>query len=266
MLNTLTVMVKGAGEMASGIAWRLYRSGFRKIILLETEAPMAIRRRVCFSEAVYDRSKSVDTVTAELSRDKEEAEAAMARGNMVVMVDPKWQQIRHFKPDVLIDAILAKKNLGTSMQEAPLVLGAGPGFTAGVDVHAAIETNRGPALGQVIYTGSPQANTSVPQEVMGYTSERVLYADATGCLGAHKTIGDQVTPGELIATVGTTKLHAAIAGTLRGLIRDQSHVTPHTKIADIEPRADVDIDRVSDKALAIGGGILEAVLARYNRS
>ncbi len=250
--------------MASGIAWRLYRSGFRKIIMLETEAPMAIRRTVCFSEAVYESRKTVDTITAELALNDREAAAVIARGNIAIMVDPCWRQIENFSPDIVIDAILAKRNLGTTMQEAPLVIGAGPGFTAGRDVHAAIETNRGPALGQVIYTGSPEPNTSIPQEVMGFASERVIYANTEGIFMASGTLGTRVTAGETIATIGTTEVHATISGTLRGLIRDNLSVKAHTKIGDIEPRDHVDIDKVSDKALGIAGGVLEAVLTRFN--
>lgn len=264
MLNTLTIIIKGAGEMASGIAWRLYRSGFHKIIMLETAKPMAIRRRVCFSEAVYDMNKTVDTITAELATNHQDAAAIMARGNIVVMIDPQWQQIGQIKPDIVIDAILAKKNLGTGLQEAPLVIGTGPGFTAGKDVHAVIETNRGPNLGRVIYEGSPEPNTGLPQQVMGFTTERVLYAGSTGIVKGAKPLGSQVVKGERIASIGTTEVTATLSGTLRGLIRNNSKVRAQTKIGDIEPRDQVNIDKVSDKALAIGGGVLETVLGRFN--
>lgn len=264
MLNKLTFVIKGAGEMASGIAWRLHRSGFRKIVMLETEAPLAIRRGVCFSEAVYDTSKTIDHVSAKLAATPQEISSIWRHNKIAVIVDPGWAQISQIKPDIVVDAILAKRNLGTSIKEAHLVIGAGPGFTAGLDVDAVIETNRGPELGQVIHQGCPQANTSIPQQVMGYTHERVLYSMSSGHFTAHKNIGAKIVEQELIATVGTAEIRSAIAGTLRGLIRDNIEIDEGTKVADIEPRSNVNINKISDKALAIGGAVLEAVLFRYN--
>lgn len=264
MDNSLKFIIKGAGEMASGIAWRLHRSGFRHIVMLETREPMAIRREVCFSEAVYDQSKTVDGITAALAKTESETFTINSRGNIAVFIDPQWQLISRIQPDVVIDAILAKKNLGTKLNDAPLVIGAGPGFTANLDVDAVIETNRGAKLGQVIYEGSAQPNTSIPQQVMGYTRERVLYAGTNGLFNTRKHLGESVSKNEIIATVGNKQIRTAISGILRGLIRNDIEVKSHTKIGDIEPRPNVDITKVSDKALAIGGGILEAVLARYN--
>jgi len=250
--------------MASGIAWRLYRSGFKHISMLEIANPMAVRRRVSFCEAVYDHSIVVDKVTGVLCTDNGEMDRAIERGEIPVVIDPQWNTIKNRKPQIVIDAILAKRNLGTRMDEAPLVIGLGPGFTAGQDVHAVVETNRGPNCGRVLYKGCAEKNTGIPGKVMGYDIDRVLRSPADGLFKALVKIGDLAKAGDIIATVGSVPVKTAIAGTVRGLIRDGIEVTKGLKIGDMEPREGVDIDLISDKSLGLGGAVLEAVLTSIN--
>jgi len=250
--------------MASGIAWRLYRSGFKNISMLEIDHPLAVRRRVCFCEAVYDDQVVVDGVAGVLCVDDVEMERALDHGKIPVVVDPEWQTIGRRRPHIVIDAILAKRNLGTRMEEAPLVIGLGPGFTAGVDVHAVVETNRGPNCGRVLYEGCAMKNTGIPAKVMGFDVERVLRAPTDGLFKARVQLGDRVTAGDIIATVGSSPVQTAISGIVRGLIRDGIEVTKNLKIGDMEPREGVDIDLVSDKSLGLGGAVLEAVLTGIN--
>lgn len=251
--------------MASGIAWRLYRSGFRNIVLLETEKPLAVRRRVCFCEAVYDGEKDVDGVTAVLVHSNDEIDSALAKGFVPVVVDPEWRVIRERAPQVVVDAIIAKRNLGTSKDEAPLVIGLGPGFEAGKDVHVAVETNRGPNCGRVMYTGTPEKNTGIPGTVMGFNVERVIRSPEDGVFEAFRQLDEHVNAGETIGEVNGHPVTVAISGVLRGLIRDGILVVKNMKIGDIEPRSDVDSFLVSDKSLGLGGAVLEAILNQYNK-
>jgi len=264
MLRDTSIIIKGAGEMASGIAWRLYRSGFRNISMLEIDHPMAVRRRVCFCEAVYEGHVMVDGVSGVLCADDDEMNNALDCEKIPVVVDPEWHTIERRKPRIVIDAILAKRNLGTRMEEAPLVIGLGPGFTAGVDAHAVVETNRGPNCGRVLYEGCAMKNTGIPAKVMGFDVERVLRAPTDGLFEARVQLGDRVTAGDTIATVDSSPVITAISGVVRGLIRDGIKVTKDLKIGDMEPREGVDIDLVSDKSLGLGGAVLEAVLTGIN--
>lgn len=264
MLNTLSIIIKGGGEMASGIAWRLYRSGFTKIILLETEMPLAVRRNVSFCETVYEGRKEVDGVEAILTSDDVEINAALDRKQIAVVVDSSWKTIGRRKPKIVIDAILAKRNLGTRRDEADLVIGLGPGFTAGEDVDVVVETNRGPNCGRLLYSGSAEKNTAVPGAIMGFDAERVVRAPVDGLFKASVQIDDQVQGGDTIGIVDNTPVTAAISGIVRGLIRDNITVTKNLKLGDIEPRQGVDTSLVSDKSLGLGGAVLEAILARFN--
>jgi len=265
MLNDLAVVIKGAGEMASGIAWRLYKSGFRNIVLLETRNPLAVRRRVCFCEAVYDGIKTVDGIEAVLAASDSEIEAAHRKGRVAVVVDPEWRTVRNRKPQVVIDAIIAKRNLGTTIDEAGLVIGLGPGFEAGKDVHVVVETNRGPNCGRIMYSGMAEENTGVPGKVLGFDVERVVRSPETGIFKAHKLLDDPVKAGETIGEVAGMPVTVAIDGVLRGLIRDRTPVRQKLKIGDIEPRKNVDNSLVSDKSLGLGGAVLEAVMTKYNQ-
>ena len=263
--KNLTILFKGAGDLATGVATRLFRSNFRRIVMLEIPSPMAIRRFVSFSEAVHDATMTVEGIEAVRVGGHDAMADAWRSGKIAVRVDPKWESIRELKPDVVVDAILAKKNLGTNLWEAPLVVALGPGFTAGVDCHVVVETNRGHNLGRLIYRGKPEADTGIPGNIGGYTRERVLRSPSKGPFIAEKKIGDSVLKGEVIGRVGGKEVVAAIGGVLRGLIRPDFPATPGLKIGDIDPRGEGDFcHTVSDKARALGGAVLEAILARYD--
>jgi xanthine dehydrogenase accessory factor len=263
-LNELKFIIKSAGEMGSGIAWRLYRAGFKRIVMLDIAGPMAVRRSVCFCEAIYDGVKVVDTITAVAARTDGEIEQALEKAQIPVVVDHAWQTIAAWKPQVVIDAILAKQNLGTHIEEAELVIGLGPGFSAGVDAHVVIETNRGANCGRLIYKGCAEKNTGIPGSVMGHGVKRVVRAPARGNFNAAVLLDDTVEVGDCLGTVVNQPVLAEIGGNIRGLIRDKIYVEKGVKIGDIEPRAGVDNSQVSDKSLAIAGAVFEAVLSRYN--
>ncbi len=265
-LREITVGIKGAGEMASGVAWRLWQANIRNIFMLEVPRPLAVRREVSFCEAVYEGSKEVDGVPAVMAKKTDEVKQAWEQGKIAVLVDPRWETIDRIGPQVVIDAILAKENLGTTMKEAPLVIGLGPGFNAGRDVHTVIETNRGHNLGRLIVSGPAEANTGVPGEIGGYSAERVLRAPQDGVFRARRGIGDTVRRGDIVGDVAGEELPARIDGVVRGLLRDGTEITKGTKLGDIDPRGKRTFCfSVSDKALCIGGAALEAILRVYNR-
>ncbi len=260
------VVVKGAGEMASAAAWRLYMANIRRIVMLETARPLAVRREVAFSEAVYAGSKTVEGVRALKAAGVEQISRIWDQGQIAVTVDPEAAALRDIRPDVLVDAILAKQNLGTRLSDAPLVIGLGPGFTAGEDVHVVVETQRGHHLGRIITTGSAEPNTGIPGSVAGVTEDRVLRAPGEGEFLSSCRIGDRVEKGAAIGRVAGMEVVGRIDGVLRGLIRPGTWVTTGLKIGDIDPRGNVShCSTISDKARAIAGSVLEAVLRRYNR-
>ncbi len=264
-LSDLIVVIKGAGEMASAVAWRLYRSHMRQILMLETAAPLAVRRAVSFCEAVVDGQQIVEDVTAQRVDNIDSVRVCWQKSQLAVSVDPDWKLLAGIQPDVVIDAILAKHNLGTRMDEAPLVIGLGPGFAAGQDVHLVVETQRGHHLGRIITAGSAEPNTGIPGEISGYTEERVLRAPCDGEFKAAYSIGDPVKKGDRIGTIASQIVRAQIDGVLRGLIRSASHVKQGLKIGDIDPRGDAHYcHTISDKARAISGSVLEAILRVYN--
>ena len=240
-------------------------SNIRQILMLETPSPLAVRREVSFCEAVLDDRQTVEGVEARVANDETVIREAWAREQIAVTVDPDWKMLGRFEPHVVIDAILAKKNLGTHLDEAPLVIGLGPGFTAGQDVHLVIETNRGHNLGRIISSGAAEPNTGIPGSIGGYTEERVLRAPCGGDFNARCAIGDQVKKGDTVATVAGDTVKAKIDGVLRGLIRSSSQVRQGMKLGDIDPRGSVDYcHTISDKARAISGSVLEAILRYYN--
>lgn len=259
------VIVRGGGDIATGTIARLYRCGF-PMLVLETESPSAIRRNVAFSEAVYQGEQTVEDVTCRLAANLEQAKALLADGKLPMLVDPKGESIRSLRPLAVVDAILAKRNLGTRMDMAPVTVALGPGFEAGEDVHAVIETQRGHSLGRVIYAGRAIPDTGVPGKIAGYDRERVIHSPAQGVLRSVRRITDTVKKGEIIAEIetkdGLVPVLASIDGLLRGLIRDGYPVTKGFKIADIDPRADEyeNCFTISDKARCISGGVLEAIL------
>ena len=258
-MRDLSIVIKGAGEMASGIAHRLFNAGMTNICMLEIENPLCVRRTVSFCEAVFERRVEVEGVVATLVRDRGELAEAWNRLQIGVIVDPEWKMIGQLKPDVVIDAILAKSNLGTYKDEAPLVIGVGPGFSAPETVHAVIESNRGPNLGRAIYRGGPEPYTGIPAVKLGFSYERVLRAPHAGMVRLLKSIGDPVKAGDVILYVDTTPVRTAIDGITRGVIRE-IHVGENEKVGDIEPTTDPSCCRtISEKAKAIGDGVLEAV-------
>ena len=279
------IVVRGAGDLATGTIHRLKKAGFR-LLVLEAEHPAAIRRQVALSEAVYAGSARVEDVEAvrmdvDLAEKKnrkelleQEMERIWKKDGVPVLVDPAGLSIAALRPAVVVDAILAKKNLGTTKEMAPLVIALGPGFTAGEDVDVVIETKRGHNLGRVIREGSAYPNTGIPGIIGGYGAERVIHAPAEGLLKNKSKIGDIVEKGQVIAVIEAsdkenesasdvkkTEVRATIDGLLRGLIRDNYPVTKGFKIADIDPRKEelANCFTISDKARCIAGSVLEVI-------
>lgn len=259
------VIVRGGGDIATGTIYKLYKCGF-KVLILEIPNPSAIRRNVAFSEAVYQGKQTVEDVACILAKNVEEAKELLEQGKLVLLVDTKGASIKELKPQVVVDGILAKKNLGTTKDMADITIALGPGFVAGADVHAVIETMRGHSLGRIIYQGSAIPNTGVPGKIGGYDKERVIHSPTEGILRNVKNIGDDVRKNDIIAVIeqGEEKIPvlATIDGFLRGLIRDGYPVTKGFKIADIDPRMQEkgNCYTISDKARCIAGGVLEAIL------
>ena len=264
-LSERILVIKGAGEMASGIACRLHRANFKRILMLETPCPLAVRRQVSFCEAVHEGGMQVEGIDAILVADQAGLNAAWGAGKIAVMVDPQGESLAWCHADALIDATLAKRNLGICIADAPLVIALGPGFLAGRDCHVVIETNRGHDLGRLISSGMAEPNTGVPGAIAGYTKERVLRAPAEGTFLTDRRIGDAIFKGEVVGRVGTAEVTSQIDGILRGLIRPGSSVTRELKIGDVDPRGEAGhCDTISEKARSLGGAVLEALLARYS--
>ncbi len=258
------IIVRGAGDISTGTIHRLWRAGFG-LLVLETAHPAAIRRQVALSEAVYEGTACVEGVTAKLIPDAGQVFRTIGEGMVPILIDPEGECIRHMKPAAVVDAILAKKNLGTTMDMAPLTIALGPGFEAGRDVHFVIETMRGHRLGRIITDGPAMANTGVPGVIGGYGAERVIHAPAEGVLQNICHVGDTVRAGQVIALIGEegtqAEVKASIDGILRGLIRDGYPVTKGFKIADIDPRYSEHANcfTISDKSRCIAGSVLELV-------
>ena len=256
----MLALIRGAGDLATGIALRLWRSGIQTV-LTDLPRPTAIRRTVAFSEAIVHGETTVEDVTARLAADAAETRALLARGVLPVLADPDCACRTALAPDVLVDAILAKRNLGTRITDAPVVIGVGPGFTAGEDCHAVIETMRGHTLGRVIYEGGALPNTNIPGLIGGFAGERVLRAPADGVFRAQRQIGDLVKAGDVAGYVGGAPMVCTIDGVLRGLLADGVPVHKGMKSGDVDPRGEkANCVTASDKALAVGGGVLEALL------
>lgn len=260
------VIVRGGGDLATGTIYKLYQCGF-SVLVLEIEQPSAIRRNVAFSEAVWQGTQTVEEVTCCLAKNVEEASEKLREGKLVMLVDPKGESISQLQPIAVVDAILAKKNLGMHREMAPVTIALGPGFEAGKDVDAVIETMRGHKLGRVLYEGRAIENTGIPGVIAGYAKERVMYSPAAGTVKNVKKITDTVKKGEVIAEVITEQgehvpVFATLDGILRGLIRDGFQVPAHFKMADIDPRIEEyeNCFTISDKARCIAGGVLEALL------
>ena len=254
------ILIRGAGDIASGIAVRLYRCGFM-LAMTDLEKPTSIRRTVCFSEAILHGAYTVEGITAERATTSEEAKAIWQRGHIPVFADDAGTTLPLLQPDALVDARLAKVNLDTSLSDAPIVIAVGPGFTAGTDCHAVVETQRGHYLGRVIYEGPAAPNTGVPGNIGGYTVERIIRAPKAGIFHPLRTIGDQVAADEIVAYVDEEPVHCQIGGTLRGILPEGTHVNQGMKSGDVDPRCRPEHCLcASDKALSVGGGVLEALL------
>jgi xanthine dehydrogenase accessory factor len=265
-IDELIVLIRGGGEVASGVAHRLHQAHF-KICMTEISHPLAVRREVAFSEAIYEGEKEVEGVRAKLISRPEEIESLWKKDDIPILVDPDGRRTRTFlKPDVLVDAIMAKKNLGTQINDAPLVIGLGPGFTVGENVHIVVETNRGHRLGKMILSGAAEPDTGIPGEIGGYKIERVLRTMKKGIFHPQKSIGDRVNEGTVVAVADDFPIIAKISGMIRGLLREGVEVKKGMKVGDIDPRGKKQsCFTVSDKASAIGGGVLEAILYWFNR-
>ena len=260
------IIVRGAGDISTGTIHRLFRAGF-PVLALETDHPSAIRRKVAFSEAVYDGTATVEDLSAVRIGDAGQAEAVLAQGKVPLLVDPAGESIRLLKPEVLVDAILAKKNLGTSMEMAELTIALGPGFEAGRDAQFVIETMRGHDLGRIITSGFALPNTGVPGVIGGYGAERVIHAPAAGVFHMLRDIGSTLAAGETIGAVDGVPVTTKIAGILRGVLRDGCCVTAGFKLADVDPRLEElkNCFTISDKARCIAGSVLELVSAARGR-
>ncbi len=264
MKNAELVIVRGGGDIATGIIQKLHRAGLR-VLVLETEQPLAIRRTVSLCEAVYEGAAQVEDVAARLVSDETGIEACFAGGQVPLVVDPLGHWITKGKPQCVVDAILAKRNLGTTLAMAEVVIAVGPGFCAGMDAHGVIETMRGHDLGRLILQGPALPNTGIPGELGGRSAERVLHAPTAGVVRHIRRIGDVVQAGEPVLAVGEEVCTAAFHGLLRGLIRQGVTVAQGTKLADVDPRMDVNPYTISDKARCIGGAVLEAYFYFKNR-
>jgi xanthine dehydrogenase accessory factor len=261
MRDDKLVLVRGAGDIATGTIQKLVRAGFH-VLATETDRPSAIRRQVALSEAVYEGSFTVEDITAVRVKSIEEAYPVMNSGQVALMVDSSCQLLTEVQPLAVIDAILAKKNLGTTKKMAPITVALGPGFIAGEDVDLVIETMRGHNLGRLIWQGSALPNTGVPGMIEGMGRERVIHAPVAGIITNKAAISDAVEKGQIIAEIDGHPVNASMDGILRGLIRDGFKVSQGLKIADIDPR-DSEKENcftISDKARCIGGAALEAIL------
>lgn len=260
------VIVRGGGDIATGTIYKLWRCGY-PVLVLETGSPSAIRRYVALSEAVYDGESRVEDLWCKMAENLEAAWKILRQGGVPMIVDPECRILEQVRPYVLVDGILAKKNLGTSRQMADKTIALGPGFTAGVDVDLVIETMRGHKLGRVITSGCAIANTGIPGMIGGYGKERVIHAPGAGIIRNIRKITDLVREGQQIASITTKEgvevpVCASMNGLLRGLIRDGYLVTKGFKIADIDPRESEyeNCFTISDKARCIAGGVLEGIL------
>jgi len=262
------ILIRGGGDLASGVALRLFRVGLR-VIITELPEPLVVRRAVSFAEAVYNRQAQVEEVTACLAVDLDQAIEFSQQRNVPVLVDPQAVTLTVLRqrssvsvPLILVDGRMTKRPPDTTLQSADLVIGLGPGFVAGENCHAVVETNRGHHLGRVIWRGQAESDTGVPEKIVQYSEARVLRAPADGSLVSHAKIGDHLEKGQLVAEVGGIPVNANFRGVLRGLIQPGILVWRGLKIGDVDPRDDPrDCFLVSDKSLSVGGGVLEAILS-----
>lgn len=262
-LSDTLILIRGGGDLATGVAHRLHRAGFT-LLITELSQPLCVRRAVSFAEAVYaDTGRvTVEGVTAHLAPDPSVGRAYAALGEVPVVIDEGKTTQQHLRPQIVIDARLAKNKLDTTLRDAPLVIGLGPGLRAGEDCHAVVETNRGHNLGRVYWEGGAESDTGQPEPVRGFDVQRVLRAPREGVFTGRFQIGDLVTAGEVVATVAGQPIVASFGGVVRGLLHDGILVTAGLKVGDVDPRGVREhCFLISDKARAIGGGVLEAIFS-----
>lgn len=256
----MLILIKGAGDIATGIAVRLKNAGMQ-VVMTEIAIPTTVRRSVAFSRAVYEGSAVVENITARLVLDFAQIPAVLQRDEIPVLIDPRCEVLKSIHFDAVVDSILAKKNLSTDPTQAPVVIGVGPGFSVPQDCHCVIETQRGHDLGRCIYQGCAAKNTGIPGEIGGYTVERLLRAPCDGIFHPILAIGDAVKARQTVAMVDDQPVTAQINGIVRGLLQDNVPVKAGMKSGDIDPRGCYEhCFTVSDKARAVGGGVLEAIL------
>jgi len=259
MMMKIKVLLRGGGDLATGVAHRLFKSGM-SVVITELEKPLVIRRTVAFASAVYDGEITIEGVRGISCKNIPEY-----FGDYIpVIIDPECKLLKEFNPHVLVDVTMRKYNMGTNIDMAPLVIALGPGFTAGVDVHRVIETQRGHFLGQILYEGSAEPDTGIPGEIGGESWKRIVRSPADGIFISEKNIGDRISEGELIGQVDNVEVHALLSGVLRGLIKTGLYVTKNLKIGDIDPRAKEEyINTISDKARSLGGSVLQAIMEEF---
>ena len=258
----MLILVRGGGDLASGVTLRLHRSGFQ-VLIAELPQPLVVRRLVSFAEAVFRGEMQVEEAVARRAEHIVGALSILKKGMIPVLVDPDLDSVAELQPEVLVDGRMRKAAPELGMEAAPLVIGLGPGFTAGENCHAVIETNRGHLLGRVVWKGSPEADTGIPESVLNRREERVLRSPADGELITHAEICDHLKAGQVVADVDGEMIYAPFQGVLRGILHSGVHVQQGLKIGDIDPRDDPSYcTMVSDKSLAVGGGVLEAILSR----
>jgi xanthine dehydrogenase accessory factor len=259
MFSKHYVIVKGGGDLATAVAHKLFRVGFH-VVITELEKPMMVRRKVSFANCIYESEWTVDGITSVMT-DADGLDRVLKDGKIPVLIDPSCNISKQIQPLIIIDAILAKRNLGTQLKDAPVVIGLGPGFIAGEDVNAVIETKRGHNLGRIIFCGAAEPNTGVPGDIKGYTTQRILRSPCEGIVKNQVEIGSVVKQGDIICSVNGEEVNAQIDGIVRGLIETNSNVSLGEKIGDVDPRSDVEYcTTISDKGRSIAGGVLEAVL------
>jgi len=257
-----TILVRGGGDLASGVILRLARAGLN-VVVTELDKPLAVRRLVSYCEAVYRGEITIEGVTARLAVDVPQARRILVEGSVPELIDPHASSRQEFKPLAIVDGRMMKQPSDLDLNAAPLVIGLGPGFEAGIDCHAVIETKRGPFMGRVIWFGGADPDTGIPETVASRTEERVLRAVNEGIFQASVHLGDLLQEGQIIAEIDGQPVRARFRGVVRGLIQSGLHVTPGLKIGDVDPRPDPRIAHlISDKSLSVGGAVLEALLTR----
>lgn len=262
------VLVRGAGEQASGVGWALAKAGFR-VVMTEVEQPLMVRWPVCFGTAVGEGQWQVEELTSRRVVSLKECPTIWGNGEIPVLVDPDLENLESLQPTVLVDGIMAKRNIGTQLQMAPLTIGLGPGFTAGKDVHRVIETNRGHDLGRILVSGTAEPNTGIPGNIAGYNRERVIYSPKAGVFRTERKIGETVAVGDVLGVLEgqgegegpLEQVFSPLDGVLRGLLRSGTRVGQKVKIGDVDPRGREDYCwTISEKARAIGAAVVLSIL------